>query len=130
VRKKDLGLPWRVRTNWACPGPLKGAFIYDANGRKLAEVSARQVGSQEMCEAIASLMAQAPLLLDFIWKVGQRPERLIEVWACRNCPEFVPPNWCREHKDLVPDPDGVPEFCGLTVYPSVDLSGGADEPGR
>jgi hypothetical protein len=48
--------------NLTCPGDLKGALI-EAGALRLADVRARDIGSQAQCVANACLMAAAPDLL-------------------------------------------------------------------
>jgi hypothetical protein len=54
--------PWQWRVNLCCPGELKGAFVEAAGGTiAVAQVHARDgIDSQQVCEANAALIADAP----------------------------------------------------------------------
>jgi hypothetical protein len=55
--------PWKFAPNLDCPGDQKGAFVFiEVAGDRcvLAEVSARNVILQEICEANARAMATVP----------------------------------------------------------------------
>lgn len=56
--------PWHWTVNYDCPGELKGAIIYDAHRNQIAGVNSRPPfpNSQKVCEANATLMADAPRL--------------------------------------------------------------------
>ena len=63
MKLKHTPGPWISIINNYCSADLKGCFVL-ADGVKIAEVSARNINSQTICEANAHLIAAAPELYE------------------------------------------------------------------
>lgn len=72
--------PWTCEANWACSGPLKGAYV-KAGGVSLAMVQSQTIESQEMCMANGNLMAAAPDLLAVVSELSIMFDDAVFVWG-------------------------------------------------